>query len=464
MTPREQVIDKLNKDNAPELLQRTFLHYYDQLEQGATGMIDQTMIEPLETAPDLEKLPDHRQAGINALPKAAVLKLNGGLGTGMGLDKAKSLLPVRNGMCFLEIIVEQIMHLRQAVNKPLPLIFMNSFSTDSDTLAVLQKYKKLPEGQAGVPLSFLQNRIPKILQQNLAPASWPDNPEKEWCPPGHGDLYTAMLTTGVLEQLLNAGIEYLFVSNSDNLGATLDTAILGYFAEEKLPFMMEVADRTVADRKGGHIARKRAGGLILRESAQCPEDETESFQDISRFKYFNTNNLWINLPALRDELQRRDGIPGLPLIRNTKTVDPADAKSPKVYQLETAMGAALECFANSAVLRVPRTRFAPVKTTDDLLALWSDCYILDEDMTIKLNPERNGKNIDIRLDPAHFKMINGFLERFPEGAPSLKECDSLIVKGDVCFGKNVRIHGVAVIENNTPGQMVIENRLLNGNE
>ncbi len=464
MTPREQVIDKIKKDDAPDLLLRTFLHYYDQLEQGATGMIDQSMIQPLETAPDLEKLPDYRQPGINALSRAAVLKLNGGLGTGMGLDKAKSLLPVRAGLSFLDIIIEQVLHLRNALQKPLPLIFMNSFSTDADTQAVLQKYKKLPAGQAGVPLAFLQNRVPKILQDTLAPASWPANPEKEWCPPGHGDLYTAMLTTGVLEQMLNAGIEYLFVSNSDNLGATLDAGILGYFAQERLPFMMEVADRTAADRKGGHIARLRTGGLVLRESAQCPDDETASFQDITKFKYFNTNNLWINLPALQAELQRRDGIPGLPLIRNAKTVDPGDATSPQVYQLETAMGAALECFEDAAVLRVPRTRFAPVKTTDDLLALWSDCFILDDDMIIKPNPARGGKNIDIRLDPAHYKMISGFLERFPDGAPSLTECTSLTVNGDVRFGKNVRIYGHAVIANNSPGQMVIENREFRGSE
>ena len=458
MNSRDKVKEKIINDGASELLLRTFLHYYEQLEQGATGLIDQTMIETLETAPDLEQLPDLRQAGINALSRAAILKLNGGLGTGMGLDKAKSLLPVREGMNFLDIIVEQVLHLRSTLQKPLPLIFMNSFSTDADTRTVLQKYQDLAKGQAGVPLSFLQNRVPKILQDSLAPANWPANPEKEWCPPGHGDLYSAMLITGVLEQLLAAGIEYLFVSNSDNLGATLEPGILGYFSQERMPFMMEVADRTAADRKGGHIARKRSGGLVLRESAQCPDDEIESFQDITKYKYFNTNNLWINLPALSSELQKRDGILGLPLIRNSKTVDPADPSSPKVYQLETAMGAALECFNNAGVLRVPRTRFAPVKTTDDLLALWSDCYILDKDMTIKPNPARNRENIDIRLDPAHYKMIGAFLERFPEGAPSLLECNSLIVNGDVRFGKNVRISGNAVIENKHTRQLLIENR------
>ncbi len=110
----------------------------------------------------------------------------------------------------------------------------------------------------------------------MAPAYWPESPAKEWNPPGHGDLYAAISTSGTLDQLLEGGYEYAFVSNSDNLGAVLDTEILGYFAEERLPFLMEVAHRTRADRKGGHLAQLENGQLILRELAQCPPDETQT--------------------------------------------------------------------------------------------------------------------------------------------------------------------------------------------
>src|SRR5438105_1204399 len=83
--------------------------------------------------------------------------------------------------------------------------------------------------------------------------------ELEWCPPGHGDIYTALVTSGMLDALLDAGYEHAFVSNSDNLGAVLDPRILAWFAAERIPFLMEVADRTEADRKGGHIAQRPGG-------------------------------------------------------------------------------------------------------------------------------------------------------------------------------------------------------------
>lgn len=118
----------------------------------------------------------------------------------------------------------------------------------------------------------------------------------EWCPPGHGDLYAALLGSGKLDALLEEGIKYMFVSNSDNLGATLDTQLLKYFADSGAPFMMECCERTANDKKGGHLAvRKADSQLILREAAQCPDEDEDKFQDISTHKYFNTNNLWIDL-------------------------------------------------------------------------------------------------------------------------------------------------------------------------
>ena len=150
-----------------------------------------------------------------------------------------------------------------------------------------------------MPLDFVQHKEPKLLVDGLAPAEWPADPSLEWCPPGHGDIYTALLTSGMLDALLERGYRYAFMSNSDNLGAVLDPRILGWFAREGLPYAAEVTERTEADRKGGHIARARGdGGLVLRETAQTPEEDMGAFTDVDRHPYFHVNNLWVDLRAL----------------------------------------------------------------------------------------------------------------------------------------------------------------------
>lgn len=441
--------EKMRAEGLPEIVIRTFRFYYDQLATGHTGMIPEAEIRPVSSLPDLEQLPDSLAvAGRAALSKAILLKLNGGLGTSMGLNKAKSLLVVKDGLTFLDIIA------RQALQADVPLVLMNSFATRDDTLAALASY---PELHRNIPVDFLQHKVPKVLQADLAPATWPQDPELEWCPPGHGDIYTALITSGMLEALLDHGYEYAFVSNADNLGATLDPLILGYFAENRLPFLMEVADRTPADRKGGHLAQRAGDGrLILRESAQCPAEDMDAFQDIGRHRYFNTNNLWLNLPALKATLDERGGILGLPLIRNSKTLDPRDPASPKVYQLETAMGAAISLFEGAGALQVPRTRFAPVKTCDDLLAVRSDAYVLTGDWRIVPNPARRlpGPPV-ISLDPRYYKLVDDLEARFPFGPPSLIGCERLAVRGDVRFGRDVACRGTVEVINEGDRQAVL---------
>jgi UTP--glucose-1-phosphate uridylyltransferase len=297
--------------------------------------------------------------------------------------------------------------------------------------------------------------VPKIRQDNFEPVAWPQDPEKEWCPPGHGDLYVALLATGLLKKLLDRGFEYAFVSNSDNLGATLDNRILGYFASRHAPFMLEFTERTEADKKGGHLAKLRKGGLVLRELAQCPPAETDDFQDIGKHRYFNTNNLWLNLRAVSDYLESTGGVIDLPVIMNKKTVDPRDAASTEVIQLETAMGTAISLFPGSEALCVPRTRFAPAKNTDDLLALWSDAYMLTEDMLITLDPSRKSGPPVVKLDPKYYRVLDDFIARFPSGAPSMIACDALTVEGDVLFGKNVTLTGKVSVRNPDRKQMKI---------
>ena len=284
--------------------------------------------------------------------------------------------------------------------------------------------------------------MPKLDAKTLRPISWPAAPELEWCPPGHGDLFPSLLGSGLLDKLLARGTKYLFVSNSDNLGATVDLRLLNHFATSGNSFLMEVATRTAADRKGGHLARKREGGrLLLRESAQCPAADEAQFQDVARHRFFNTNNLWVRLDHLKAELEQRGGVLPLALITNTKTVDPRDAASPKVIQIESAMGAAIECFPQTGAVVVPRSRFAPVKTTSDLLALRSDAYHVTEDYLLVLAESRHGQPPVIDLDSKHYKLLADFEAAFPHGAPSLVNCDSLKVSGKKIFPANLVLQG-----------------------
>ncbi|MBK7896802.1 MAG: UTP--glucose-1-phosphate uridylyltransferase [Anaerolineaceae bacterium] len=431
----------------PEIFIDTFAFYYEQLVTGKTGYIPEAEIAPVAELPDAEQFPDRLATiGKHSLAKTAVIKLNGGLGTSMGLEKAKSLLPIKDGLSFLDIIA------RQAQLANVPLLLMNSFSTEDDSLDLLEKY---PDLNHDLPHSFLQHKEPKIRQDNFAPVEWPENPELEWCPPGHGDIYAALMTSGTLEALLEKGYEYAFVSNADNLGAVVDLAILGYFVDNEVPFMMEVADRTEMDKKGGHLAQRQDSQLILRESAQCPPEDTAAFQDINRHKYFNTNNLWFHLPTLYRQMRAHDNRLGLPMIRNSKTVDPRNPNSTPVYQLETAMGSAIAVFSGAQAIRVPRSRFAPVKTTDDLLAVRSDAYTLTDDFRIVPSGQRKMQKFNIKLDGRFYKYVSDLDARFPQGVPSLAENKSLVIEGEFRFGKDVKCIGDVHLRNETNAQIFI---------
>jgi UTP--glucose-1-phosphate uridylyltransferase len=424
----------------------SFTHYYRRLAEGETGLLPESEIEPAGDVPDAERLPDPGPAA-EALDRTVVIKLNGGLGTSMGMTGAKSLIEAKDGLSFLDLIARQVLEDRRRHGVRLPLVLMNSFRTREDSLAALERY---PDLAVDVPLDFVQGRVPKLRADDLRPVSWPDDPSLEWAPPGHGDLYTSLISSGMLAELRGRGYEHAFVSNSDNLGAVVEPRIAAWFEREGLPFVMEVADRTESDRKGGHIASRRGGGLVLRETAQTPDEDMDSFQDIGRHRYFNANSLWVSLGALERLMEERGNVLALPMIVNRKTVDPSDSGSPQVIQLESAMGAAIDVFEGAAAIRVPRSRLVPVKTTDDLLALRSDAYELTEDYRLR------GRAPLIALDPDYYKLLAGFEERFAHGPPSLKECQRLVVKGDVAFGRDVTLRGSVTIEQKGPEQLKIE--------
>jgi UTP--glucose-1-phosphate uridylyltransferase len=427
---------KMVEAGVDETAIENFAHYYRLLEHGETGMIPESSIDPVEID-SIQDVEVSDGAGAEALRTTAVIKLNGGLGTSMGMERAKSLLCVRKGMSFLDIIARQVLHLRQEHDATLPLIFMNSFRTSADTMAAVARYEDLPV--EGLPLEFLQNKEPKLLLKDLAPVSWPPDPDLEWCPPGHGDLYAALRGTGLLEKLIEAGYDRVFVSNSDNLGAVPDPKVAGWFAGTGAPFAIEAVRRTPSDRKGGHFARRKNDGrIILRETAQTLPEDVEQLADLSRHKYCSTNNLWFDLRAMKQALDVREGVLGLPLIRNEKNVDPGDKSSPKVIQVETAMGAAVEVFPDSQLIEVGRDRFVPVKTTNDLLVLRSDVYDIGRDFVL----DQVADEVPfVDLDTDHYKVVSEFDKRFPEGAPSMRKASSLTVEGDVTFGAHVQVVG-----------------------
>lgn len=448
-----QFEEKMKKEGLNDAAIAAFKHNYEVLESNASTLIGEADIAPVDSLPRLDDMNVTPDASL--LQKTVVLKLNGGLGTGMGLDRAKSLLEVKNGETFLDLIAKQVVQMREDTGSQVAFMLMNSFSTSEDTLKYLAKYETL-SGDTG--LEFLQNKSPKVDASDLSPATWPKDPSQEWCPPGHGDLYPAILGSGTLDKLLARGMRFLFVSNSDNLGATMDLKLLTHFAKSGAPFMMEVAERTESDKKGGHLAKDvKTGGLLLRESAQCPDDAADAFQDVTkcagspftapaqdlwaltnrgmvhprRYKYFNTNNLWLDLVALHEAMQKHGGLLPLPLIKNGKTVDPRDKGSAKVIQLETAMGSAISLFPGAGAVCVPRTRFAPVKTTNDLFALRSDAYVITADHRVQLAPERNGVPPVVKLDGA-YKFVDALAKLGT--VPSLINCTKVVIEVGAALG------------------------------
>jgi len=425
-----------------------FSFAYTELLSGSTGNISEASITPASSLSMLATdICGKVVQDTSLLTETVVLKLNGGLGTSMGLEKAKSLLDVKGGNNFLDLIAKQVVSMRKEFKSPIKFMLMNSFNTSADTLAFLQKYSALAEDPS---VELMQNKVPKISKESNGLARWPINAHLEWCPPGHGDLYTALLGSGRLDELLASGKKYMFVSNSDNLGATLDLDLLTHFAQSDAPFLMECCQRTEADKKGGHLAvRTSDGQLVLRESAQCAKEDEAAFQDVSKHQFFNTNNLWVRLDRLKALMAERGGFVPLPTIFNGKTVDPQKSDSTPVWQLETAMGAAIECFAGAIAVCVPRSRFAPVKKCSDLLLLRSDAYIVNEKSVLVLSPDCGGETPIVDLDDKVYKMIQNLEAATRGGYPSLARCSKLSVKGEVHMSRGNVFRGNVNIVNSS---------------
>jgi UTP--glucose-1-phosphate uridylyltransferase len=435
----KKIIAKMESAGLSSEFIQDFLEKVSQVEAGETGLAvweEVGDLIPEEDEIDLSAIRSkYSEVDPAALSKLVIIKLNGGLGTSMGLSQAKSLIPIKDGMSFLEVMARQVLYLREKYSVNIPLLLMDSYNTQEDSQKVIQKTGL----KQSVPTSFLQHKVPRLLKKNLEPLNAKD-PKEDWCPPGHGDIYFTLVETGILDQLLDQGFEVAFISNGDNLGATVDPSLVRFFLDSGLSFAMEMTPKTLADKKGGAIYRKLSKGKFQRyellETAQVPDANMPEFTGMGKFRTFSTNNLWIHLPSLKERWKK--GNFRLSLIVNPKNVEGQD-----VLQLETAMGSAVGNFEKFRGVIIPRDRFAPVKKTEDYLVRRSDAYVLNPDFSLTMSPARKSLGLDeplVSLDEKYFKKMKEFDSRFLI-LPSLLECTEMEVVGDWLFDLEISIKG-----------------------
>jgi UTP--glucose-1-phosphate uridylyltransferase len=424
----EQLKELLSPYKMNKAVSDEFIRLYEKSQTGLARMSWKSMKSPDDSRLvryDSLKVPEraHLEA---ALARIGVCKLNGGLGTTMGCRGAKSATVVREKKTFIDLTADQIGELNKKYHADIPLLFMNSFRTHSETERLAGKYRGNPE-----ILTFCQNKFPRLLEDGDGFLGLDKFGNDVWYPPGHGDLYSCLADQGYLNRLLSDGREILFVSNVDNLGAVLDLRILHHMLNEDIPFLMEVVPKTAADTKGGTLYQEK-GRIKLLEAANVPPEHIAEFCGQQKFKIFNTNNIWINLVWLKGLLEK--GPLDLDVIVNHKIV-----KGQPVLQLETAVGAAFNCFPEAVGLIAPRDRFFPVKRTCDLLYLWSDLFHLEQGR-LKKNPERVSSDLPRITLHEPFEDLQEFQKRIPV-APSMVGLDSLEIGGDVRFNGAVTLKG-----------------------
>ena len=421
----------------------TFIYHYLRYLSGDTGKLaweELTLLTPADmpTATALE--PMHTELGIDAANRVGILKLNGGLGTTMGCTGAKSSIKILPNKTFLDVIAEQVLHLRSFYKARFPLILMNSFNTSNDARTILNR--KLPF------IELIQHEFPRINDESKFPFIHPNDPIQNWAPPGHGDVLLSLMSSGTAKALVREGIDYLLISNADNLAPTFDPAILGYMIANHLDFLSEVTPKTAMDTKGGTIVKVNQK-LTLLERSQVDEAHVSQFEDPSTCTIFNTNTLWVSLPALISYYKEAPF--HLPLIVNHKTLDGVP-----IVQLETAVGSAISQFERSGILVVDRNRFLPVKKTSDLLVILSDLVQPDATQnTLVFNRHFDANAYpDIRFDEP-LSRVSEFHDTF-KSIPSLKNLVSLSVEGRFTFGPNVSFSGKVVFHSESNERILFE--------
>ena len=391
--------------------------------------------------PDKESLAD-------SLARLTVCKLNGGLGTSMNCQGPKSAIIVRGKKTFLDLIIEQMIELNNKFQSDVPLMLMNSFRTHSTTDRIVG----LSKGVTKV-ISFCQNWYPRLLADDSGFLDALKLNLDAWYPPGHGDLYSCLFDKGYIDDLLKEGREFLFISNSDNLGATVDLKILNFIISNEIPFLMEVASKTEVDTKGGVLYQNKKQIKLL-EIADVPLEHVPEFCGTDKFKFFNTNNIWVNLVQIKKLLE--EGSLNLDLIVNRKII-----KNLNILQLETAVGSAFNSIPGAVGMNVPRSRFLSVKKTSDLLLVQSSLYKLERG-TLKRNLAAKITSLPKVHFRSPFDELKEYQKRIPV-SPDITSLETLELEGQVSFKGEVTLKGnVRLISKNKsikiPKGAVLENK------
>jgi len=411
-----------------------FQKLYKRHTASAQEHIDWNRIKPLNDGDikPFSSLTEPKRAQIKEhLNKLVVVKLNGGLGTSMGCVGPKSIIEVRDGLTFLDMTVMQIQAINHEYGVKVPLVLMNSFNTHQDTLKIVEKYKDDVEIK-----TFNQSKFPRIERNTRMPLAKDFSDKSEWYPPGHGNIYESLHNSGLLDELVEAGKEYIFISNVDNLGATVSTSILNHFASMECDYIMEVTDKTMADVKGGTLVRM-GDHVELLEIAQVAPQHVVDFKSIKKFKVFNTNNIWVKASAVKEAVE--NDVLELDIIVNNKKHN-----GRSIIQLETAVGSAMRFFKGAHGINVPRSRFLPVKKCTDLLLVKSGIYINRGGSLVRSSERVQENNPLIKFSTDHFKTVADFDQRF-ENMPNIVDLEHLTVAGDVYFGANVTLQGTVII-------------------
>ena len=368
------------------------------------------------------------------LPRVAQIKLNGGLGTSMGCEGPKSLIQCdSSGRSFIDVIVD--MHERSPISSH--LVFLNSFNTSSATSKFLNS--TYPDLNWVEVMQYPFKKINLATNEPFEEAS-----PNVLNPPGHGSVYFDLYHSGCLHQLQSDGVDYLFISNADNLAASCDARIAAYLKSSNCPFLMELTPKRETDVKGGTIVKKQ-GKLTLWEIAQVSSDQMELFQSQP---VFNTNNIWVNVSALIQVIE--SNALALDLILNKKVKDGVS-----FIQMEYAMGSAIQSFSDAQAMIVPRSRFFPVKKTSDLFLLLSDFTRFDSSGQLQWDDNRV---INITCEPP-FDTVAGFFDHLTV-VPSIHELKQLVLKGEIFFNHQVTLTGDVHISLNDSESLVIDESIV----
>lgn len=303
--------------------------------------------------------------------KICIIKLNGGLGTSMNCDRPKSLINVKNNMTFLEITLNQIREIQKKYQINLKVILMNSFYTHQETEEFIKNIDDIDI------TCYEQSKFIRINKKTNE--VFDGSKQEHFYPPGHGDLFQSLYDKNILEKLIEDKYEYLFVSNIDNLGSTINFRILDNIIQNDIDYCLETTEKTKHDIKGGTIIEYDNKHMIF-EIAQCHPDNLNEFMN---FKYFNTNNVWCKIKSIYNLVKTHDYLKNIDLIINPKKLN-QDNNEIECIQLEFAIGSLIKFFDKTQFINVSRKRFIPVKNLSDLLLIMSNLYELNDRYKLKL--------------------------------------------------------------------------------